>query len=208
MHPQILDTIKSLNPKKIAEDRKASMQPIIDYITERFEAGSPTRLNFICTHNSRRSHLSQIWAQVMAHYHNVDRVYCYSGGTEGTTIFYKILEVLEHQGFEILPLSSEPNPVIAIKYDKNTPPVIAFSKEYNHPFNPQTSYAAIMTCDHADEACPVVFGANTRFALRYEDPKLYDGTELMVAKYKERSLQIATEMGYIFSQVSKIAGIP
>jgi len=38
--------------------------------------------------------------------------------------------------------------------------------------------------------------------IRYEDPKAFDGTELMNEKYAERSLEIASEIFYVFSNVN------
>ena len=58
-----------------------------------------------------------------------------------------------------------------------------------------------MTCSHADGNCPFIAGAEKRIPITYEDPKLFDNTEQQAAKYEERSLQIATEMLYIFSQI-------
>ena len=49
-------------------------------VTYMKDADSP-QLNFICTHNSRRSHLGQIWAAIAGAYYNVD-VATFSGGTE------------------------------------------------------------------------------------------------------------------------------
>ena len=44
----------------------------------------PIQLMFVCTHNSRRSHISQQRAQASAAYLNVDNVQTFSGGTEAT----------------------------------------------------------------------------------------------------------------------------
>ncbi len=116
-------------------------------------------------------------------------------------MFPKVAETLTNQGFVILNLSDFPNPVFGVKYDQNEHPIICFSKEYNHAFNPQTGYAAIVTCNSADEACPVVLGADARFPIKYDDPKAFDGADLMDAKYAERSLQIGEEMAYVFGNV-------
>jgi arsenate reductase len=58
-----------------------------------------------------------------------------------------------------------------------------------------------MTCNNADEGCPMVFGAEARFPIKYDDPKAFDGTDVMNEKYTERSLQIASEMYFVFSQI-------
>jgi len=59
-----------------------------------------------------------------------------------------------------------------------------------------------MTCDHADENCPFIPGTEQRIPVRYEDPKAFDNTPLEAEKYDERSVQIATEMFYVFSKIS------
>ena len=158
-------------------------------------------MNFICTHNSRRSHLSQIWAQTMTFQFGIKNVFCYSGGTEATAMFSKVGETLVNQGFQIQKLSQEQNPVYAVKFDDNQHPIICFSKTYFDDFNPKTNFGAIMTCNNADEGCPMVFGAEARFSIKYDDPKAFDGTDVMNEKYAERSLQIASEMYFVFSQI-------
>jgi arsenate reductase (thioredoxin) len=112
-----------------------------------------------------------------------------------------VAKVLEKTGFEIRKLSESSNPVYSIKFGANEPPVIGFSKTYDDTFNPLTAFAAIMTCSQADVGCPVVRGAEKRIAVTYEDPKIFDGSEKQEEKYLERSLQIATEMKYVFSQI-------
>ena len=201
MYHKIDTIIQSFSYNHIPGERKEILNQLINYIRLKKSNNGPIRLNFICTHNSRRSHLSQIWAQTMAYHYSIDNVYCYSGGTEATAMFPKVAETLTNQGFEIYRLSDFPNPVYAVKYDQNEHPIICFSKEYNHAFNPQAGYAAIVTCNSADEACPVVLGAEARFPIKYDDPKAFDGTDLMDAKYAERSLQIGAEMAYVFGNV-------
>ena len=90
----------------------------------------------------------------------------------------------------------------SIKYADNAHPVIAFSKKLDDEFNPKSGFAAIMTCSEADEGCPFIFGAEQRIPLTYDDPKAFDGSPLQTQKYQERSLQIATELFYVFSQIS------
>jgi arsenate reductase len=194
-------TIESLEANSVTEERKHILNPLIDYLKEKIEAKKPIRLNFICTHNSRRSHLSQIWAQAMAAYFNISNVSCFSGGTEATAMFPKVGETLTKQGFKINKLSEGNNPVYSVKYSENNPAVIAFSKQYGDAFNPVSQFAAIMTCSAADEGCPMVFGCDKRIAITYEDPKKSDGTSMQTETYFSRSLEIATEMKYVFSNL-------
>lgn len=197
----IKSVIESLQEAGISQERKNTLEVLIGFINKKQKEGSASRLNFICTHNSRRSHLSQIWAQVMAHHFNVNNVFCYSGGTEATAMFPMVAHVLEKTGFEIRKLSEGNNPVYGIKFAANEAPVIAFSKAYDDPFNPASDFAAVMTCSQADAGCPVVLGAEQRIAITYEDPKLFDNSPQQEEKYLERSLQIAAEMKYVFSNI-------
>jgi len=194
--------IGSLKSKTILEERKETLQPLVDFIQQKVAQNQKIRINFICTHNSRRSHLSQVWAQTMAYYFGIPNVYCYSRGTEATALFPMVAQTLENSGFEIATLSEGNNPVYSIKYAENEPPIIGFSKKLDDDFNPKSEFAAIMTCDSANEACPFVPGAEKRIPITFEDPKAFDGSPQQAEKYNERSLQIATELFYIFSQIN------
>ena len=203
MNQTLVKNIEALSAGTISEERKIVLQPLVDYVQRKIETDQTIRLNFICTHNSRRSHLSQIWAQTMAYHFDVKNVYCYSGGTEATAMFPKVAETLSNQGFQIQKLSENENTVYAVKYAQNEAAVICFSKEYNNDFNPKNEFGAIMTCNNADEGCPIVFGAEDRFPIKYDDPKASDNTPEQTQVYAERSLQIASEMLYVFSQLKK-----
>jgi len=201
MYPNLLKVIASFSSQSISDERKEVLLSLVDYIQEKVNSGESIRLNFICTHNSRRSHLSQIWAQAMAYHVGLKNVSCYSGGTEATAIFTKVLETITMQGFQVLKLSENNNPVVAVKFAANENPIICFSKTYDDPFNPSTQFGAVMTCNNADVGCPIVLGAEARFPIKYDDPKAYDGTPLQTEKYAERSLDIAREMRWVFSQI-------
>ncbi|MCI9846430.1 low molecular weight phosphatase family protein [Flavobacterium pectinovorum] len=194
---------EKINFKSITTERKIILQPLIDFIQLKVENQEEIQLNLICTHNSRRSHLSQIWAQTAAYYYGIKNVFCYSGGTEATAMFPKVAETLQNTGFKIQKLSDGNNPVYAIKFAQNQLPIIAFSKTYDDAFNPESNFAAIMTCSNADEGCPFIAGAEKRIPITFEDPKAFDNTPQQAEKYKERSLQIATELFYVFSQIKK-----
>lgn len=201
--PTLEKTIEGLNPETISTERKATLLPLIDYIQSKVNEGVEIRLNFICTHNSRRSHLSQVWAQAMAGYFGIPRLICYSGGTEATALFPMVAEQLRNAGFEIDVQSKTSNPVYRIKFAEIEDPIIGFSKKFDDDYNPKTGFAAIMTCDQADRGCPFIPGAEKRIPITYNDPKAFDNTPQQVEKYNERSLQIATEMFYIFSQINR-----
>ncbi len=185
----------------ILDSRKEVLDTVVVELARRVKKGDKIRLNFICTHNSRRSHLSQIWAQAAAYENGFDQVECYSGGTEATAVFPMVIDTLRGQGLDIIALSKGENPIYSIRTDPSSQPLIAFSKRYDHGFNPSSDYIAIMTCGHADENCPIVVGASKRYAVTYVDPKVSDGTDAAEATYLERSEQIRAEMSYIFSNL-------
>ncbi|CAM4135406.1 low molecular weight phosphatase family protein [Gillisia hiemivivida] len=199
--PKIEAIINSLDITSITQERKLLLAPLVVYIQEKLNSKSEIRLNFICTHNSRRSHFSQVWAQTIAEYFKVDNVICYSGGTEATALFPMVAETLQKSGFKIDVLAEGTNPIYSIKYSDNQHPIIGFSKTYDSNFNPSSEFAAIMTCSHADGNCPRITGAEIRIPITYEDPKVSDETQEQESVYKERSLQIATELKYVFSKI-------
>ncbi len=204
IYPKLADTIEQLNWTRLDNEGSSTvLKPLILAIQEKVDQSEAVNLNFICTHNSRRSHLSQVWAQVASAYFNIPKVYCYSGGTEETALFPKVAETLAGQGFHIFTVSDTHNPVYAIKYDDNALPVIGFSKKYDSPFNPVSKFIAIMTCSQADGGCPFIAGADRRFPVTFEDPKIGDDTPDQTRIYAERSLEIARSMFYVFSKIKR-----
>ena len=204
MLPTLESTIEKARQLNIPVERIQVLNPLIEYIQSKIDQVKDINLNFICTHNSRRSHLSQVWAQVMAAHYHIQNVHCYSGGTEATALYPAAAKALEESGLKLYPLSIEKNPVYALKFAAGAHPIIGFSKTFDHPFNPKTSFAAIMTCAHADVNCPFIPEAEKRISVTYEDPKTYDGTPEQDEKYSERNRQIAAEMSYVFAKIKQI----
>ncbi len=187
--------------QQIPPERKKTLHELTNFVQDKINSGKPAYLNFICTHNSRRSHLSQLWAQAAAFYYGVKNVSCYSGGTEATAFNPRAVKAMQEAGFQISKTTDGDNPVYEVRFAAEAAPTIAFSKKYDDPFNHNKDFAAIMTCSHADENCPLVLGASGRIALTYDDPKEFDGTPSEAAKYSERVRQIGREILYAFSQV-------
>ncbi len=197
----IENQIKDLDETSISVERQNIAQPLVDYIQSKVESNQEIRLNFICTHNSRRSHLSQVWAQTLAHYFDIKNVFCYSGGTETTALFPMAAKTLENTGFEIDTIAEGSNPIYAIKYAADAHPILGFSKKFDSNFNPNSNFAAVLTCSSADKECPYIPNAEVRIPMTFEDPKAFDNTPQQAEKYNERSLQIATELKYVFSKI-------
>jgi arsenate reductase len=198
---KIESTVIDIKNLHIALERQELLKTFAKHIWNKINGRETVLLNFICTHNSRRSHLGQVWAQFFAMYFGFKNVICYSGGTESTAVYPQIIETLKLQGFKINKLSQESNPVYFLKFNDNHHPIILFSKSFDHGFNPLGNFIAIMTCSDADKNCPFIPGAEKRIPLTYQDPKVFDNTDFEENGYKERSMQIASEMHYVFQYI-------
>lgn len=189
---------------KIPKDRKLKLKEVALYLKETLKQEKKANLVFICTHNSRRSHMGQLWAYAAAEYYGISGVSNFSGGTESTAFNERAVRALTKNGFAIKKVSEGTNPTYEVKYADNQQPITAFSKKYMDTPNPTSDFAAIMTCSQADKACPIVRGASARIAIPYEDPKEADGKPEETQVYNDRSKQIATEVLYIFSLLKSI----
>ncbi len=187
----------------IPDDRKARLEELAIYIKGKLTSKKEVNLIFICTHNSRRSHLAQIWAKAAATYYEVPNIYTYSGGTQKTAFNVQAVNALKKAGFTIKVTEEGTNPKYLVKYSKNGIGLTCFSKKYDHKNNPQKDFVAVMTCSDADESCPIIPGAEYRTTIKYEDPKKFDGSPKAQEAYNERSQQIGTEMLYVFSKVAQ-----
>lgn len=203
LHPELQAYVTSrLNETSfISDERKAELRQLSDYVTRCRLENRPARLTFVCTHNSRRSHLTQIWAQIGASVFGLDHVQTFSGGTEVTACNPRTVAALQRAGLVITtPDASVSNPLYSVSWSSNSPPLVCFSKVFNQSPNPVSDYCAIMTCSHADQHCPVAIGCDLRLAIRYEDPKVSDDTPQEAATYDERCRQIAREMLFVMSE--------
>ena len=198
-YPNLAETIANLPFAAILSERLQLLDEMATYLRSKMKQGEEIRLNFICTHNSRRSQFSQIWAQTAAAYYGID-ANCYSGGVEVTAFNPRAVAAIQRDGFKVVKKEGE-NPVYFVFYSEDEQPIVAFSKLYDDAINAPKDFAAVMTCDHADENCPVIPGAERRFPLRFEDPKAFDDSLLEEKMYSERSRQIAAELFYLFEKV-------
>jgi len=189
--------VESLSSIELSDERRVILDEMVSYI----QSSSNPKLNFICTHNSRRSHLSQIWAQAMGYFFEVE-LETFSGGTEATAFNPNAVATLERAGFQIKNPGGA-NPRYQVSFSEDAQALESYSKKFDAPENPSSGFAALMTCSEADAECPIVFGASARIKLFYDDPKIADGTPEESATYDERCKQIATEMYYVFQKVAK-----
>lgn len=186
----------------IPSDRKAQLDELAAYVRLAKAEGGVPRLTFVCTHNSRRSHLGQILSVAAAQYVGFP-VESYSAGTEATAFNPRAVAAVERAGFVVAKTTSDTNPLYHVSMGDGTPVITCFSKKLDNAPNPTRGFAAVMVCTEADAACPAVPGAAARFALPYVDPKVSDGTPAESKTYDERCAQIAREMLYVMQQAAR-----
>lgn len=188
---------------KVTPERKLVLDEIAASAARQLGSADEANLTFICTHNSRRSHMSQIWLQTAACYYGFDKVHAWSGGTEVTACNCRTVTALRRVGFDIQDATKGDNPLYLVRYAEDRPPIRTYSKRYDADANPKRDFIALMTCSSADKSCPAVAGAIARYAIHYTDPRLCDDTPTETTAYNERCREIAREMFYIMSEVRR-----
>jgi hypothetical protein len=203
LNATLLTYCKSLPSEfnQISDERKADLNEIANYILEQQKDKKPINLVFVCTSNSRRSHMAQVWSQIASYYYNVKNVSTFSGGTEQTKVNENALTALEKTGIRLQSNQQSKNPIWLATIGEKINPLVLFSKKYADSTNPSENFGAVMVCAEANESCPIVPGADFRLGLPYQDPKAFDNTPQQSEKYDERCRQIAREMFYVFSQI-------
>lgn len=188
---------------QISDERKKDLTEFGNYVIERKTANKNCNLLFICTSNSRRSHLAQVWAQTASIYYGLDSINTFSGGTEATRVHPHTVAALKRAGFSLETSQSGDNPVYFVAAGNKSGQWGIFSKKYSHTINPKNEFGAAMVCSEADKSCPTVEGADLRVGLAYDDPKYFDGTPSQDLKYDERCRQIAREMFFMMDYVKQ-----
>lgn len=207
LYPALKQTIDGITPEfgTIPSERRRSLRKLALFVNTKLSSGEPAKLTFICTHNSRRSHMGQILAATAAAFYGIDSVSTFSGGTESTAFNPRAVAAMKRAGFRIENPGGD-NPHYVVRSSDNGKSHECFSKRYDDDTNPKANFAAVMTCSQADKNCPVVEGAAVRVAIPYVDPKISDGTPNERATYDDSVRQIAREMFYVFSLVKQMQG--
>ncbi len=202
----LMDNINALKDfNQIPEERKTLLKELGDEVHLAMTNSDTVKITFICTHNSRRSQLSELWMRVAAHHYNLQGINTYSGGTESTAFNHRMVAALNRFGFEItqLDLSSNPKYSIGMPGDVQWNQVM-YSKKYSDPYNPIINFIAVMVCGHADRNCPFVPGASARIALPYLDPKEYDDTAEEAKAYDDKVMEIGREILFLAKYIKEL----
>ncbi|TGK13148.1 hypothetical protein EHO60_02810 [Leptospira fletcheri] len=205
----LYESIKNFMVKREAEEslipkeRRETLLRFSKSIKEIRNGQNYSEMIFVCTHNSRRSQIAQMFALACAEYLGISGIGSYSGGTEVTAFHPNSVQALMEIGFKIeKEKNTEMNPRYWVSYKENTVPILAFSKLYSDVVNPSKKFIAVMVCSSADEACPFVPGAEARISLPYPDPKSSDDTPRVSEEYRKTCETIARELLFVMKNVA------
>ncbi|MBT8229512.1 MAG: protein-tyrosine-phosphatase [Bacteroidia bacterium] len=193
---EILNQFKG-KTDRITQERRALLDRFTNMLSD-FER--PIKVNFICTHNSRRSQLAELLFHVISRELGMEDIQSYSGGTEATAFNSRMVDALRRFGFKLVAQGLKDNPLYILQYGGDEK--YFFSKVYDNAFNPDKDFIAVTVCSDAETNCPIVHGATQRFHLGYKDPKAYDGTVEESQRYDEKIIEIGTELYYVLSRLN------
>ena len=190
--------------EKLTTERQVELIELSKALARQIKTSKKASLLFVCTHNSRRSQMCQLWTLAASYYYNIDGIDAHSGGTEATAFNPRAVAAMRRAGFLIKTKVPGQNPRYDVTLRLNTKPVEAFSKVYNDLTNPRRDFIAVMVCGDADEKCPVVVGSAERVPLHFVDPKISDGTAKETETYDARCQQIANEMLFVMRNTKRL----
>ena len=147
---------KSFKNRVFSEERTELLDRIATSIADIYISNHhKVNVNFICTHNSRRSQLGQVWTFFASEYFGLN-INALSGGTEVTAFHRNTVKTLKDVGFTFdVEEFSHQNPVYKVSFDRTAKYILGFSKTYDHSIN-ESPFIAITTCNSADQNCPYI----------------------------------------------------
>lgn len=203
INPQVQDLISRTAElsKDVIESRIFILNQLGEKLKAEISSNRVVSLAFICTHNSRRSHISQLLAHLLLHHFKIANIACYSAGTEATAFNERAVEAFKFFGFKINITKPGKNPLYEVSFGDDIPTALAFSKTFQDDSISKENLFAVMTCSHAEENCPFIPGTTYRVALPYEDPKAYDDTPNEKQAYRDKIMEIGAELYWLFSRM-------
>ena len=195
VHDGIKEYILELKENSISKKRLKNLEKIINEINRYTIDKNYPKIIFICTHNSRRSQLAEIWAHTF-NFVFEKNIKVFSAGTVKDKFSSRLVSVLKEIGFKVKKKSNK----FIFNFSENHNSIPMNSKLIDEIYL-KDNFITIMTCSNADKNCPVIPNALSRILLSYEDPKKFDFTNQETKKYKETSHKIALEFYYIFKNL-------
>ena len=200
LSPQLHQLLKQLGKERehISGTRIAKLRRIADVISIGLREANPLTVVFVCTHNSRRSQLAELWFRTLSTVYGLEDITVASAGTEATAFNEKMIHALELAGFEFQISGNSNNPTyhqLTADHNITGPPM--YSKTLEQAFTRPVHGVAIMVCDSAADVCPHVPNIRYRAELLYKDPKISDDTPEEAAVYDARVREIGREMLFL-----------
>lgn len=194
--------------KLIPDNRKVHLNQLALTIQKQIKTSGKSYIIVICTHNSRRSQLGELWLHIGALYFSLP-IHSFSGGSEVTALNHRIVKALEIAEFTITEKTSGNNPQYSISLKEGTSQTdkLYFSKIYNDTQNPQSDFIALIVCDNADQSCPIISGADHRHFIPYIDPGYSDDSDSEAEVYLEKVYEIGREMLFMLELISLEASV-
>ena len=121
MYPKIELIISKLllSFDSIPSPRKQKLIELAAHLKVALSSANPLNLVFVCTHNSRRSHMGQLWAKLAAHFYGFENVNSFSAGTEVTELNSNVIEMLQKVGCKVSTFQNVSNPAYLIEFGEN-----------------------------------------------------------------------------------------
>ena len=118
LYPVLIQYIQNAEKDfdKIPADRKVELKKVALFVQTKLKTEKKVSLIYICTHNSRRSHMGQVWALAAAEYYGIKGVSAYSGGLEVTAFNVNAVKALNDAGFKITEKTKGTNPNYLSRY--------------------------------------------------------------------------------------------
>ena len=80
LYPETENLIKELEAEwhLIEDNRKLELRQLAGVILENIQEFNRADVTVVCTHNSRRSHLGQLWLKAAAMHYGIQNIFTYS----------------------------------------------------------------------------------------------------------------------------------
>jgi len=190
--------------RQISSDRKEELIQLSSTIFATYRQTKRVNLHVICTHNSRRSQLGQIWFLAGAQYFNFNFLKSFSAGTETTAFNPRMVKAVQEAGFSLEKIQDGENPKYQLSLFGKTQSPLFYSKRYDDSSNEMISAIALMVCDSANESCPVIPDVLHRIPLLYKDPKFSDDTPDEEEVYLNKVYEIGREVLYLLKELNQL----
>ena len=187
---------------QIPDNHRQSLEQIGDYLLQKLQSNKDAKVLLISRHNSRRSHMGQLWLMTAAEYYGIGNVATFSGGIEPTELDSRVIRALKKCGFKISTTKRSENPTYLTSNGPGNSYMV-FAKQYNGGQNPTSDFIAVVLSEVVNKKLETIPGADKKVPMLYEDLENFDGSPEEERKYDEGCRQIARAMFYVMQYTKK-----